>query len=205
MMVDLLDRPRALDVAVATLASGGVVALPTDTVYGLAVSSADLAARARVFAIKRRPQGFALPVLVASPTQAGELVVVDERAARLMERFWPGALTIVLEALDPSGPGGGSVGVRAPDHDFVLELCRRSGPLAVTSANLHGDAPATSASDVVGALGWSIDLVVHGPRTGTEQGVASTVVDARGPELVLLREGALAWDRILAASGPRSV
>ncbi len=186
--------------AASALADGDVVAVPTDTVYGLAVDPSQPEAVARLFALKGRPHDVALPVLVAGPEQvalvAGDLEVA---AAELGDRFWPGPLTLVVPrrpgfVVDLGGPPAAAqtVGVRWPDHPVVVALCQLLGPLAVTSANIHGSPPATTAAEVVGYFDGSDQpaIVLDG---GTCDGVPSSVVECRGPASRCLREGALAW------------
>ena len=190
----------ALEAAVGVLAAGGVVAIPTDTVYGLAVLPGRQEAVATLFALKERPVDVALPVLVGDLEQVAAVAVLPGGpVARLARRWWPGPLTIVLERApgfdaDLGGPPdrASTVGVRWPDHPFVAGLCRRAGPLAVTSANRHGAPPCTSAHQVVAAFapGPAPDLVVDG---GTCDGVPSTVVDCIGTVPTCLREGAVPW------------
>ncbi len=190
----------AIEAALHVLAAGGVVAIPTDTVYGLAVLPGDREAVAALFALKERPVDVALPVLVGDLEQVAEVAVVPSGpVAGLARRRWPGPLTIVLERApgfdaDLGGPPDRTttVGVRWPDHPFVAGLCRRAGPLAVTSANRHGAPPCTSAAQVAAAFapGPAPDLVVDG---GACDGVPSTVVDCTGPEPRCLREGAVLW------------
>jgi L-threonylcarbamoyladenylate synthase len=194
-----------LRTAVDALRQGLVLGIPTDTVYGLAVSPFVPGATDRLFAVKRRPRDVALPVLVAGVEQAGSLVAgVSPVAAALMDRFWPGPLTIVLArppdphvALD-LGENRETVGIRCPDHPVPLALCRRAGPLATTSANLHKEATAETAADVVSVFGDDVPYVVDG---GPARGLPSTVVDCTGTELRLLREGRLPWASVLEAAG----
>jgi L-threonylcarbamoyladenylate synthase len=203
----------ALTRAAEALADGDLVAVPTDTVYGLAADLTQPEALSRLFELKGRPAEVPLPVLVAGPGQvelvAGELEVA---AAELAERFWPGPLTLVVPrrpgfTVDLGGPASArqTVGVRWPDHPVVVALCELLGPLAVTSANLHGDAPATTASGVAGTFAGRGQpaVVLDG---GTCDGVPSTVVECRGPASRCLREGALAWNVLHVspeAAGPR--
>ncbi len=195
----------ALRRAAAALADGAVVAVPTDTVYGLAADPSQPEAVARLFALKGRPDDVPLPVLVAGPEQvamlAGEL---ETAAAALAARFWPGPLTLVVPRrpefiVDLGGPPAAAqtVGVRRPDHPVVVALCELLGPLAVTSANLHGARPATTAAEVVAVFAGSDqpEVVLDG---GTCDGTPSTVVECRGPASRCLREGALAWAELHA-------
>jgi L-threonylcarbamoyladenylate synthase len=212
------DDPAAIDRAVEALARGEVVGIPTDTVYGLAVDPFQPAAVARVFALKSRPADVALPVLVGGWDQveliAGQLPV---SARYLADRYWPGALTLVV----PRSRGftadlGGresppfTVGVRWPDHPVVQALCELSGPLAVTSANRHGEPPFTVAQEVasafhevrsrlggeeagLGDVGVGVGIILDG---GLRDGIPSTVVECRGPASRCLRDGALPWSAL---------
>jgi len=192
--------PGALRAAAEALADGDVVAVPTDTVYGLAVDPAQPAAVARLFDLKGRPGDVPLPVLVGGPDQVDLIAGRLEPAARhLADRYWPGPLTLVVPrrrgfAVDLGGPPAArqTVGVRWPDHPVVVALCELLGPLAVTSANLHGAPPATTAGAVAQEFTGRAQpvLVLDG---GVCDGVPSTVVECRGPASKCLREGALAW------------
>jgi tRNA threonylcarbamoyl adenosine modification protein (Sua5/YciO/YrdC/YwlC family) len=166
-----------LDDALAALLRGEVVAIPTDTVYGLVAVPT---ARGLIYELKDRPPGLELPVFVADIDQAlAAAADVTPLARALMDRWWPGALTIVVAAAS-----GGTVGLRVPDHDVPRELCRRAGPLVSTSANRHGAPPCTTATEVRAALPALV--VIDG---GTCEGAPSTVVDATGEKLALIREG----------------
>ena len=198
------DDPGAVALAAEALAEGSVVAVPTDTVYGLAVDPSRPEAVELLFALKERPADVALPVLVAGPDQVEALTGPLETAAQdLAGRFWPGPLTVVV----PRRPGfdadlGGRrsarrmVGIRWPDHQLIQELCRRLGPLAVTSANIHGSVPATTAHLVARAfIGAGQPAVIL--DGGVCDGAPSTVVECRGSASRCLREGAVPWDEIL--------
>jgi tRNA threonylcarbamoyl adenosine modification protein (Sua5/YciO/YrdC/YwlC family) len=188
-----------LAVAAAAVSRGQLVVIPTDTVYGVAADPRDAAATGRVFAAKRRPRRLALPVLVAEPAQALRLAArPDPRVAALMEAFWPGPLTVVV----PANPGAGlhlgladgTVALRQPDHPHPLALLRLTGPLAVTSANVSGRPPATTAAEAAEQLGRHVAHYVDaGPAPG---GRPSTVVDCTGPEVRILRAGAVEADGI---------
>ena len=193
----------AMDEAGRALRSGQVVAVPTDTVYGLAVDPFGTGAADRLFAAKHRPREVHLPVLVADTDQAlGLAGAVPEVAERLMARFWPGALTVVL----PRRPGlaadlgadEATVGLRCPAHPVPRALCRMVGPLATTSANLHGRPPLTTASEVAEAFADAVAVVLDG---GTCAGSPSTVVECTGAEPGLLREGSVSWEDIRRAAG----
>jgi tRNA threonylcarbamoyl adenosine modification protein (Sua5/YciO/YrdC/YwlC family) len=203
--------PRALAAASEALVAGAVVAIPTDTVYGLAVDPTQPEAVAALFALKERPAEVALPVLVGSRQQVDQVAApLESAAAHLAARFWPGPLTLVVPrrrafTADLGGPLSArqTVGVRWPRHPVVGELCSRIGPLAVTSANLHGHPPATSAADLVGMFGNSDDLVVI-VDGGTCDGTPSTVVECRGPASRGLREGGIPFEEIFDRHPPRT-
>lgn len=185
------------------LRAGDVVVVPTDTVYGVAVEPTRPGAVDRLFALKRRPRDVPLAVLVAGRDQLAGLVdgAGDPRVAALAEAFWPGGLTLVLRrraglALD-LGAAGETVGVRCPDHPVPRALAERVGPLAATSANLHGMETPSTATGVAAQLELGPGIVVlDGGPCG---GVASTVVELTGDEPRLLREGTVPWDEITAA------
>lgn len=195
--------PAAVDRVADLLRAGGVVCVPTDTVYGLAVDPRLPGAVERVFALKERPAAVALPVLVASAGQVEEVAGGLEAAARgLADRWWPGPLTLVVPrhpAFDADlggGPRGRwTVGVRWPDHPVVRALCLAVGPLAVTSANTHGKPPASTATEAVTAFadGGLLEVVLDG---GVCTGLPSTVVECRGPASRCLREGRIPWAEI---------
>lgn len=187
------------------LAQGQVVAVPTDTVFGLAARVDRPDAVHEIFALKGRPARLALPVIVADGMQARGLSNHWAPAVqRLTSALWPGALTVVVDAPEPLarllGSDDGSVGLRCPAQDALRELCRQVGPLAVTSANLHGQPPCTSAAEVLvafaGPRGERIAVVVD---DGSGGGVPSTVVDCRGPTPAVLRAGAVAWSLVQEA------
>jgi len=194
------DLEAALGAVSATLAAGGVVGLPTDTVYGLAALPGVTGATAAVFGLKGRPDESPLPVLVTGPEQAAELGQMEGAAGLLAGRLWPGGLTLVVPrrsgiAWDLGGDPA-TIGLRCPDHPVARLLCARCGPLAATSANRHGEPALASAAEVVEAFPGLV--VLDG---GECRGVASTVVDLTGPEPRLLRRGAVAWEDVLASLG----
>ena len=186
--------------AVAVLRAGGVVLLPTDTVYGLAVATAVPGAIARLFELKGRRRDVPIAVLVADAEQAWRLAAVPlpESAARLAARWWPGALTLVVPRragwdVDLGGDPA-TVGVRCPDHDLVRAVCREVGPLATTSANRHGQATPPTAAEALDQVG-PVDLVIDGGRLA---GAASTVVDCTVEPVRVVREGVIPAAEIAA-------
>jgi len=181
-----------------TLDGGGLVAFPTDTVYGVGANAQNTLAIERIFRAKRRPREKAIPLLIAGVEKLPHVTAdIPDSAHLLGERYWPGALTLVLmmhpdlpETISPSG----TVGVRVPDHPVALGLLGAYGPLAVTSANLSGMPEARTAIEVQEALGEALDLILDGGRT--PGGVASTVVDLTQEPPKLLREGPIPWEEI---------
>ena len=188
--------------AVAALGQGEVVGLPTDTVYGLAGSLAHPDAVARLFTIKQRPSTVALPVLAASRDSIAALGVAwGEPARRLSEVFWPGALTIVVPVprslAELVGSTNGAVGFRVPHVEQLRELLIASGPLAVSSANEHGQPPCQRALDVVNTFaGTALAGVLDG---GERSATVSTVVQIDGSGLTVLRQGSITLDELEAA------
>jgi L-threonylcarbamoyladenylate synthase len=185
----------------AVLNAGGLVAFPTDTVYGLGALVHLEAAIERLYVAKDRDLGKAIPVLVGDAAQLSAVTSgLSANAKRLAERFWPGPLTLVI-AKRPDLPAALSftptVGVRMPDHPAALALLRRSGPLAVTSDNLSGRENPQSAEDVLAQLDGRVELVLDGGAT--PGGVPSTVLDCTGDQPVVLRQGPLTWEILQAA------
>lgn len=184
----------AIDEAVNVLARGALVVLPTDTVYGIGADAFSAAAVAALLAAKGRGRQMPPPVLVpAVATVDGLCAQVPGAARRLMEAFWPGALTIICRA-QPSlawdlGDTGGTVAVRMPDHPAALAVLHRTGPLAVSSANRTGGPAAMTVVEARDQLGDSVALYLDGGRT--PGGVASTIVDATRERLTVVRAGAL--------------
>lgn len=195
-MIPTLDVAGAL----AALAAGDVVAVPTDTVYGLAAALSRPSAVAQLFTLKRRPATTALPVFVNSVHQIETLGVGWSPRARLLgEVFWPGALTIIVPApaalAERLGSTGGTVGFRCPDDDVVRSLLEQTGPLAVTSANEHGEAPCESASDVYRVFAGRVELsgVLDG---GRRNATVSTVIEVSDSSWRLVRAGAVSTSAI---------
>jgi len=195
-----LNRPDLDDVEEA-LRAGRVVAVPTDTVYGLAVDPRVPEAVSRLFALKGRPERLALPVLIADRSELAELAKVTPAADRLATRYWPGPLTLVLWRLPgvefELGGDRATIGLRCPASSLLRELLRRTGPLAVTSANRHGDDPMHTADEVRERFGGELTVVLDG---GACDGRPSTVVSLTGAFAVCLREGELGFAEIAAAA-----
>lgn len=192
------DDPVAIDRAVEVLQRGGLVVFPTDTVYGLAANLRSLPALERIYQVKGRPRLKAIPVLLSGASALDEVVQPQPEAVLALARsYWPGALTLVLRRLS-SLPvlvsSDDTVAVRVPDHPFALALLERSGPLAVTSANLSGAAASRTAQQAAKALGRAVELIVNGGRSSG--GRPSTIVDCSRRRPQLLREGPISLEQI---------
>ena len=196
------DDPSGREAAVEVLRNGGLVALPTDTVYGIAVRLDLPGGIARLFAAKRRPPDKAVMLLLADAGQAAEIGRMTPAATALGEAFWPGGLTVVVPQRDdvalPSDLTGGArtIGLRVPDHAAPRALAAGAGPLPTTSANLSGVPEARKAVEILDQLGDAVDLVLDGGEA--HGGPASTVVDCSADEPRILRAGAVAPERIAA-------
>lgn len=194
---DPLTWGPSIDEAVNAISRGALVVLPTDTVYGLGADAFDATAVAALLAAKGRGRQMPPPVLVPDVmTLDGLATDVPDDARRLVEAFWPGGFTIILPA-QPSlqwdlGETHGTVALRMPDHPAALALLRRTGPLAVSSANLSGKPAATDVQDAVSQLGESVAVYLDGGAA--PGGVSSTIVDATGPVLRVVRQGAVSLD-----------
>lgn len=193
-----IDHPQAFAQAEKLILSGGVIAFPTDTVYGIGASAFQAEAIEGIYHIKGRSYLKAIPILLADLADLQKLTLpLSPTAARLAQGFWPGALTLILpklptlpEILSPTP----TIGVRIPDHDGTRSLLRSVGPLAATSANLTGQSPALTADQVEESIGSRVQLILDGGKA--PGGISSTVIDCSGQEPVLLREGPLSWDEI---------
>jgi len=201
------ERGAAVDAAALAIQRGRLVVLPTDTVYGLAADAFDPGAVARLLEAKGRGREMPPPVLVSTATTLDALATkVPEYARALTAAFWPGPLTLVCHE-QPSlrwdlGETRGTVAVRMPDHDLARELLDRTGPLAVSSANVTGSPAATDAAEAGAMLADRVAVIVDG---GTSAGaVPSTIVDVTGDRPRLLRLGAITvaqLDEALAKHG----
>lgn len=191
--------PKTLDKAVQVIESGGVVAFPTETFYGLAVDPENVASVQKLFKLKGRNLDKAIPLIAADVAQVESRIAslsVDE--LRLANCFWPGPLALVIRASENLAWNlhAGTVAVRVPGHTMARMLVNQVGrPVTATSANISGALPASSADEVYETLGSALDLILDGgPTPG---GIASTIVrvDQSGP--VLIRAGVLPWERVL--------
>ncbi len=199
------DREAALAAASRAVQRGELVVLPTDTVYGVGADAFDPAAVRSLLAAKGRGREMPPPVLISAATTLDALAVdIPGYARSLVDEFWPGPLTLVctqqVSLQWDLGDSRGTVAVRMPDHEIALELLERTGPLAVSSANLTGRPAATDADQAEEMLGEHVAVVVDGGATpGTR---ASTIVDVTGSQGRILRKGALSLDQLNAALEP---
>lgn len=197
VMTEILDirqaDPETLQVAADHLQRGGVIAFPTETVYGLGVIWGHEQACDRLRSLKGRDGSKPFQVLIADPEDAFRLGAVCSAGAQaLMKAFWPGGMTLVVPAEQ-----GGTLGLRLPDIASVQQLIRLSGsPIVATSANRAGQPPATGAEEIRTEFAGDLALILDG---GTVEGDPSTVVDATGDQPVILRQGALEEDAIQQA------
>jgi L-threonylcarbamoyladenylate synthase len=199
-----VDDPGALDAAAAALGAGGVIVVPTDTVYGLAARPDDAGAVNTIYRAKDRPDQLQLPVLAATLDQVRQLgVAFSDAAVTLATRWWPGPLTLAF-GFSPTLPrppwlaGREEVAVRIPQHAFLLALTRRTGVLVVTSANRHGATTPATAGEAAAQLAPHVGLAIDG---GVLDAVPSTLVNVRASEPVIERAGAIARGDIEAALG----
>jgi L-threonylcarbamoyladenylate synthase len=208
-VVFVASAPNSIEMAAEMLHDGGLVALPTDTVYGVAVSWKRVDALDRLFTVKHRDRDKPIAVLVSSlDAMMRSGLVIDPDVALLLDQFWPGALTVAIKA--PVGApkalvaADGTIGVRMPNHRLALEVIEKAGGIvACSSANISGNDPATSAADVMATLGEFLDGVLDGGRA--YGGVPSTVIGFNQGEIVVHRVGAIpvadleaAWNEVRA-------
>jgi L-threonylcarbamoyladenylate synthase len=198
----VLDDAAGRAIAVEVLHAGGVVALPTDTVYGIAVSLGTPGGIERLFHVKRRPPEKGIMLLLDDAAQAAEAGLMTPAASALAEACWPGGLTVIVPQRPdvpwpPALTGGArTIGLRVPDHDAPRALARGVGPLPTTSANVSGYPEAADAAGIIEQLGEVVDLVLDGgPAHG---GPASTVVDCTGERPVIVRLGAVPTREVIA-------
>jgi len=182
----------------AALAAGSVIAIPTDTVYGLVCDPGNLRAVRRVYDVKGRPDALELTLLAASAADLEGLVEFNEPARRVAAAYWPGGVSIIL----PVGTRrlaiplrGGTLSCRVPGHALALKLLRQTGPLASTSANRHGMPAAITAGDAVERLRGQVDTILDG---GPAAGRASTIIDCTTTPPRVLREGPVTSAALLA-------
>ena len=192
------DNKIAINETLSVIRSGGVVAVPTDTVYGIACSVNSPDAIQSLYQIKIRENIKAIPVLISDLNQIDQVANnFNSQALKLAESFWPGALTIVVnkyESLPLNLTIHQTVGIRMPDHNWLRAIIRQTGPLAATSANISGEASPSTAEKVLEQLDGRIELVIDGGEC--KSGISSTVVDCSKAEISILREGEITPEKI---------
>ncbi len=187
--------------AYQVLQGGGLVAFPTDTVYGVGALAFDGQAVESIYAAKDRPAEKAIPVLIGDADDLEKVGSnIPDAAHQLASRFWPGPLTVLVPKrldLPEAVSANSTVGVRVPDHEVARALLRLAGPLAVTSANISGSGSPVTAQEVYRQLGGRIALIIDGGST--PGGIPSTLVDCTTPELKILREGPISLAELRSA------
>jgi L-threonylcarbamoyladenylate synthase len=187
--------------ALEILRGGGLVAFPTDTVYGVGALAFDGKAVEAIYTAKDRSPEKAIPVLIGDMDDLDKIAMdVPNLVQMLASRFWPGPLTILVPKkpdLPEAISSTSTVGVRVPDHEAARALLRAAGPMAVTSANLSGQASPITAEEVFAQLGGRIELIIDGGKTSG--GVPSTLVDCTGDEIKILREGPITKKELQSA------
>ena len=205
MTLLLPANPETIQTALEILQSGGLVAFPTDTVYGVGALAFDGKAVESIYTAKDRPIEKAIPVLIADAADLEKVGMdIPDVAYQLAARFWPGPLTCIVPkkpTLPEAVSATDTVGVRVPDHEVARSLLRAAGPMAVTSANISGQPSPSTAQEVLAQLGGRIDLIIDGGTT--PGGIPSTLVDCTGEDLKILREGPISLEEIrLKLSSP---
>ncbi len=192
---------ETIEKAASVIKTGGLVAMPTETVYGLGANAFDNKAVAKIFEAKGRPSFNPLISHILDIEQAKEFAILDERAIRLASKFWPGALTLVLNRKENSSnmdmvcAGLNTVTVRIPDNKIALDLIEKSGvAIAAPSANVSGTISPTSAIDVYDSLGEKVDMILDGGKC--KIGLESTIIDLTTKNIVMLRPGGIAVEEI---------
>ena len=189
-----------IQTALRVLQSGGIVAFPTDTVYGLGALAFDNDAIQSIYTAKDRPIEKAIPILIGDLSDLEKIVDnIPDMALRFAARFWPGPLTCIVpkkQTLPLAVSATATVAVRIPDHVDALALLRAAGPMAVTSANISGGSNPSTAQEVYEQLKDRIPLILDGGKT--QGGVPSTLVDCSGEKPLILREGPISLDELMA-------
>jgi tRNA threonylcarbamoyl adenosine modification protein (Sua5/YciO/YrdC/YwlC family) len=204
------ERDAAIEAASLAIQRGRLVVMPTDTVYGIAADAFDPEAVADLLAAKGRGREMPPPVLVSAATTVDALATsIPDYARALIDAFWPGPLTLVLQQQRSLqwdlGDTRGTVAVRMPDHQLAREILERTGPLAVSSANTTGVPAATDADQAERMLRDLVEVIVDGGPVDATAGQASTIIDATGAQGRVLRRGALSLERLNAVLEPLGV
>jgi L-threonylcarbamoyladenylate synthase len=193
--------PNWVKEAASILRQGGVIAFPTDTVYGIGAVLWDEHAVGRLYQVKNRSAEKAIPVLIPEVRAiAGFAETPSPEVGKILSKFWPGPLTVILRAradLPQEVSRDGTVGIRQPDFDVTLDLLREAGPLAVTSANIAGGPSPVTAEEVYDQLAGRIEYLVDGGKT--PGGTPSTVIDCTAGQIIVVRQGPVELEAILQA------
>ncbi|HPX72171.1 MAG TPA: L-threonylcarbamoyladenylate synthase [Acholeplasmataceae bacterium] len=178
---------------------GQVIIFPTDTIYGMGCQLYDKVALERIYEIKKRSHDKDIPVLVSSIVQINVIAKYDSKALRIMQNFWPGPLTLILQSTPDfyNKTGDKTIAIRIPDHYVTIELINNFGPLRTTSVNISGEEPLNKIEDIRKQYGNVVDHI-YGEHVGHYIGIASTIVDISNGSIKLVREGAIPFEDILA-------
>ena len=203
MLTEIIQtsQPEAIEKALRILKAGGLVSFPTDTVYGLGSLAFNNTAIESIYKAKDRPIEKAIPILIGDLSDLDKVADdIPNMALRFASRFWPGPLTCVVpkkQTLPLAISATSTVAVRIPDHAAARTLLRAAGPMAATSANISGQVSPSTAQEVYDQLNGRIPLILDGGKTGG--GVPSTLVDCTGEKPVVLRDGPISLNELLAA------
>lgn len=170
--------------------NGDLIIFPTDTVYGLGCQVLDLEGIENIYKLKKRPKSKPIPILVSDIVSLNPICEIDKRALKLMTKFWPGPLTLILKTKKEFKKitGETTIAVRIPDHYMAQQVIKEYGPLRVTSANISGNKPLNTLEDVKIAFGSKV-FKIYGEYTSDSSGVPSTIVDLTNKEIKILRQG----------------
>jgi ribose 5-phosphate isomerase B len=195
-MKTLVLKKEDINEIVSILNQGGIVALPTDTVYGLAIKASHLEAISKLAKVKNRPESKPFILMVSAKSQIGEYASLKRRDQKLIKRWMPGAMTFIFNRKNTEiGDGNATVAIRMPDDPWLINIIRKTGPLYVPGANLSGEKVALSTEEVMSMFSGKIDAIVDG--FGGE--VKSTIIDATGGKLMLIREGPIELHQVEAS------
>lgn len=177
---------------------GTVIIFPTDTIYGIGCKLYDKVALERIFEIKQRDRSKHIPILVSNIVAINPIAKYDSKTLAVMQEFWPGPLTLILESTSEffEKTGEKTIAIRIPDHYLAIDLINQLGPLRATSVNISGERPLNTYNEVKEQFGQLVDKV-YGEHVGDYIGVASTIIDVSNSEIKLVREGAILFEDIL--------
>jgi ribose 5-phosphate isomerase B len=192
-MKTLVLKKEDINEIVSVLNQGGIVALPTDTVYGLAIKASHLEAISKLAKVKNRPESKPFILMVSAKSQIGEYASLNRRDQKLIKRWMPGAMTFIFNRKNTEiCDGNATVAIRMPDDPWLINIIRKTGPLYVPGANLSGEKVALSTEEVMSMFSGKIDAIVD----GFSGEVKSTIIDATGGKLMLIREGPIGLNEV---------